>query len=365
MNLTARLVNTTSHQRKPCHMNHRPHNHPTSMDRQWEVAGLGMSNGMSNGRAAGDVFRWAAEMVTGTNDARRGIVWAISTFFFNLHVLWTLTNIFRYNYNDKGPKGHDTLFGPLVSNLVIYIYIYIVCFYLLLNEFYRYYGYYKSTEGSVEDASFGPQVSLLLLLFAFFQCLMMSIGNIIVITVRNDGRHVTTNTWAPGNRNIATTTTPVISKSRAWVGRHLDGGDGEQWGGRWVRARDATSPTYILFIIPFHCHHPPSQPRDSSWCISSPRPKRQFTAIGRFLFTRTTARDANNNDNGPRWCVSHCLDLRWVLLIFLRVLYIYTNTVLLNGYRLYSTGDMMGICACMDAVKFAKHFRKFRNIFAT
>ena len=152
---------------------------------------------------------------------------------------------------------------------------------------------------------------------------MMCIGNIIVITVRNDGGHVTTNTWAPGNRNIATTTTPVISKSRAWVGRHLDGGDGEQWGGRWVRARDATSPTYILFIIPFHCHHPPSQPRDSRWCVSSPRPKRQFTAIGRFLFTRTTARDANNNDNGPRWCVSHCLGLRWVLLIFLRVLYIY------------------------------------------
>ena len=28
-------------------------------------------------------------------------------------------------------------------------------------------------------------------------------------------------------------------------------------------------------------------------------------------------------------------------------------------------GDMMGICACTDAVKFAKHFRKFRNIFAT
>ena len=27
--------------------------------------------------------------------------------------------------------------------------------------------------------------------------------------------------------------------------------------------------------------------------------------------------------------------------------------------------DMMGICACTDAVKFAKHFRKFRNIFAT
>ena len=30
-----------------------------------------------------------------------------------------------------------------------------------------------------------------------------------------------------------------------------------------------------------------------------------------------------------------------------------------------TSGDMMGICACMDAVKFAKHFRKFRNIFAT
>ena len=31
----------------------------------------------------------------------------------------------------------------------------------------------------------------------------------------------------------------------------------------------------------------------------------------------------------------------------------------------WGDGDMMGICACTDAVKFAKHFCKFRNIFAT
>ena len=61
MNITAQHVNTTSHQRKPRHMNHRPRHDPTSMDRQREVAGLGMSNG----RAAGDVFRWAAYYVTG------------------------------------------------------------------------------------------------------------------------------------------------------------------------------------------------------------------------------------------------------------------------------------------------------------
>ena len=36
-------------------------------------------------------------------------------------------------------------FGPLVS------YIYIYCFYLILNGFYRHYGCYKGTEGSVED----------------------------------------------------------------------------------------------------------------------------------------------------------------------------------------------------------------------
>ena len=37
-----------------------------------------------------------------------------------------------------------------------------------------------------------------------------------------------------------------------------------------------------------------------------------------------------------------------------------------NRYTpVYQHADMIGICACMDAIKFAKHFHKFRYIFAT